>query len=187
LNSDHEAMVEMALRQAGRGDNQAFAEIVSEYQAMIFSIGWHFLGDRALAEDLAQDVFLELYQGLDAIQSAAHLKYWLRRVAVNRAIDYGRRKKSSRELALEEVEEPATGDAQTDALLSEKLRQALAKLPEKQRMILILRYQEDRGPTEIAELLKVPVSTVKSALQRGLEELRGKLARKLKEVRYAFF
>jgi RNA polymerase sigma-70 factor, ECF subfamily len=63
----------------------------------------------------------------------------------------------------------------------------LAKLPEKQRMVVVLRYQEDLGPAEIAELLEMPVNTVKSTLHRALEELRGKLARKLKEVRYAFF
>jgi RNA polymerase sigma-70 factor (ECF subfamily) len=179
--------MDTALRQAAAGDNQAFAEIVGEHQAMIFSIGWHFLGDRSLAEDLAQEVFLELYQGLAGIESAAHLTHWLRRVAVNRAIDYGRRKKFRRELALEEIHEPAAGEATADSFLSERLRQTLATLSDKQRMVVVLRYQEDLGPAEIAELLAMPVNTVKSTLHRALEELRGKLARKLKEVRYAFF
>lgn len=177
----------MALRQAASGNSQAFAEIVREYQAMIFSIGWHFLGDRTLAEDLAQEVFLELYQGLGGIESTAHLTHWLRRVAVNRSIDYGRRKKFRRETALEEIQEPATGEAMTDSFLWERLRQTLATLSEKQRMMVVLRYQEDLGPAEIAELLEMPVNTVKSTLHRALEELRGKLARKLKEVRYALF
>lgn len=179
--------METALRLAMRGDAQAFAEIVREHQAMVFSIGWHYLNDHATAEDMAQEVFLELYQGLSAIQSAAHLTHWLHRVAVHRSIDQGRRKKFRRELALEEIHEPASGDAPADSFLSERLRQTLARLPEKQRMIVLLRYQEDLGPGDIAELMSMPVNTVKSTLHRALEELRGKLARKLKEVRYAFF
>lgn len=184
---ERKASIEVALRQAADGDDQAFAEIVREYQAMIFSIGWHFLGDRALAEDLAQEVFFELYQRLAGIESAEHLTHWLRRVAVNRSIDYGRRKKFRRELALEEIHEPAAGENTADSFLSERLRQSLATLSDKQRMVVVLRYQEDMGPAEIAELLEMPVNTVKSTLHRALEELRGKLARKLKEARYAFF
>lgn len=187
MNVGREDRMDVALRQAVSGDNQGFAEIVREYQSMIFSIGWHFLGDRAQAEDLAQEVFLELYQGLAHIQSAEHLTHWLRRVAVNRSIDLGRRKKFRRELALEEVQEPEVETQAADAFLSERLRQTLARLPEKQRMVVVLRYQEDLGPAEIAELLGMPVNTVKSTLHRALEDMRGKLGRKLKEVRYAFF
>lgn len=187
MNSEREARMETALLRAVSGDTQAFAEIVREYQAMVFSIGWHFLNDHALAEDLAQEVFLELYQSISAIQSAAHLQHWLRRVAAHRSIDQGRRKKFRRELALEEAPEPPAADARSDSFLSERLRQTLARLSDKQRMVVLLRYQEELGPAEIAELLEMPVNTVKSTLHRALEELRGKLARKLKEVRYAFF
>jgi RNA polymerase sigma-70 factor, ECF subfamily len=179
--------MEAALRQAAAGDPQAFAEIVREHQAMIFSIGWHYLGDRSQAEDLAQEVFLELHRRLADIKSAAHLTHWLRRVAVHRSIDQGRRKKFRREVALEDLQEPAAHDGQPDAFLSQRLREALVRLPDKQRIMVVLRYQEDLGPAEIAELMEMPVNTVKSTLHRALEELRGKLARKLKEVRYAFF
>lgn len=177
----------MALRQAAGGDSQAFAELVREHRAMIFSIGWHYLGDPTLAEDMAQEVFLELHRRIGKIESAAHLVYWLRRVAVHRSIDQGRRKKFRREVSWEEVHEPAAEDAQRDSLLSRRLRQVISRLPEKQRMMIVLRYQEGLGPAEIAELMQIPVNTVKSTLHRTLEELRGKLARKLNEVRYAFF
>jgi RNA polymerase sigma-70 factor (ECF subfamily) len=184
---EREARIETALRQAAEGESQAFAEIVREYQSMVFSIAWHFLGDRALAEDMAQEVFWELYQRLKEIQSAAHLTHWLRRVAVHRCIDQGRRKKSRRDVALDEAFESAAGESPPDSLLLAKLRETLAELSEKQRMVVVLRYQEDLGPAEIAELMGMPVNTVKSTLYRALEELRGKLGRKLKEVRYAFF
>lgn len=179
--------METALRQAVRGDHQAFAEIVREYQAMIFSIGWHFLGDRALAEDLAQEVFVELWQRIATIQSAAHLTHWLRRVAAHRSIDLGRHKKFRREQALQEIHEPALEDGQPDSFLLARLRETLVRLPDKQRMVVVLRYQEEMGPAEIAEVLEMPVNTVKSTLHRALEDLRCKLRRKLKEVRYALF
>ena len=79
-----EGRLQLALTKSAQGDSLAFAELVQEHQAMVFSIAYHFLRDAALAEDLAQEVFLELYQGLAGIQSGAHLLYWLRRVTANR-------------------------------------------------------------------------------------------------------
>jgi RNA polymerase sigma-70 factor, ECF subfamily len=182
-----EDRLELALTRSVQGDSIAFAELVRAHQGMVFSIAYHFLQDRALAEDLAQEVFLELYQNLDRIQSPAHLTYWLRRVVANRCIDQGRKKLRRRELALEEAPEPAVTDPPSDPLLLERLRQSLAGLPAKQRMVVILRFQEGLGPAEIAEALAMPVNTVKSTLHRSLEELRKRLTRKVREVRYAFF
>jgi RNA polymerase sigma-70 factor, ECF subfamily len=183
------ARLEVALREAQspHSDGAAFADIVQSQQAMVFSIAWRYLNDRALAEDLAQEVFLELYQRLADIQSAAHLVYWLRRVAVHRCIDQGRRRKHRSEQALDETPEPAHEVAEADPLLLANLHGSLADLPDRQRMMVVLRYQEGLGPAEIAEVMKVPVNTVKSTLHRSLEELRRKLSRRLGEVRYAFF
>lgn len=177
----------LALTQSARGDSLAFAKLVQEHQGMVFSIAYHFLRDRALAEDLAQEVFLELFQNLDRIESSAHLTFWLRRVTANRCIDHSRKKVRRRELALDDAPEPAAHSGSTDPLLLEKLQQSVAGLPEKQRMVVILRFQEGLGPAEIAEILKMPVNTVKSTLHRSLADLRQTLTRKIKEVRYAFF
>lgn len=182
-----EDRLEAALSRAAQGDSMAFAELVREHQGMVFSIAYHYMQDRSLAEDLAQEVFLELYQGLARIQSAAHLTFWLRRVTANRCIDQGRKKFRRREQALEEAPEPVASNAPADPLLLERLQQSLAGLPERQRMVVILRFQEGLGPAEIAEALDMPVNTVKSTLHRSLEELRKGLTRKLREVRYAFF
>ncbi|HEY2392967.1 MAG TPA: sigma-70 family RNA polymerase sigma factor [Candidatus Angelobacter sp.] len=179
----------VALAQSAQGDQEAFAELVQQHQGMVFSIAYHFLRDRALAEDLAQEVFLELYQSLDRIESSAHLTYWLRRVTANRCIDQGRKKIRRREQALEDAPEPsAPAQSQiNDPLLLERLQQSVAKLPERQRMVVILRFQEGLGPAEIAEVLEMPVNTVKSTLHRSLADLRKGLMRKIREVRYAFF
>jgi len=179
--------LKLALNQALTGDAQAFADLVREHQGMVFSIAYHFFQDRSLAEDMAQEVFLQLFQSIDRIQSPAHLTYWLRKVTSNRCIDQGRKKHRRREMALEEAPEPATVSDQADPMLMGRLQKSLATLPEKQRMVVIMRFQEGLGPAEIAEVLEMPVNTVKSTLHRSLEELRRSLTRKLKGVRYAFF
>jgi RNA polymerase sigma-70 factor, ECF subfamily len=187
VREDRAARLTAALAQAARRDPQAFAEIVEEHQAMVFSIAYHFLRDRGTAEDVAQEVFLKLYQNLASIQSAAHLTFWLRRVAVHQSISQGRRKKHRSETALEDAPEPVSANTMPDPMLQGQLRETLAALPERQRMIVLLRYQEDLGPAEIAELLEMPVNTVKSTLHRSIEELRRLLTRRLGEIRYALF
>jgi len=182
-----EDRLKLALTQSVKGDSLAFAELVQQHQSMVFSIAYHFLHDRALAEDLAQEVFLELYQNLDRIESPAHLTYWLRRVTANRCIDQGRKKFRRRELALEDAPEPTAPPDSADPMLLERLQQSVASLPEKQRMVVILRFQEGMGPSEIAEVLEMPVNSVKSTLHRTLADLRKGLTRKIREVRYAFF
>jgi RNA polymerase sigma-70 factor (ECF subfamily) len=174
--------LEGALARAAEGDQLAFAEIVSRNQAMVFSLACHFLRDRSLAEELAQEVFLNLHQNLSAIQSPAHLTFWLRRVTSHRCIDQTRRLKVRPQVSLEEVPEPVARSTENDMLLSEALRKVVSTLPEKPRMVVILRYQEDLDPTEIAKVLGMPLNTVKSHLRRSLSLLREKLSRKLGEA-----
>jgi RNA polymerase sigma-70 factor (ECF subfamily) len=152
-----------------------FAEIVREHQAMVYSCAYHSLRDRALAEEVAQDVFLELHRHLGRLESPEHIRHFLRRVAAHRAIDRARRRRP--EYALETAPEPSSPAPESDPLLSETLRRLVASLPEKARMVVILRFQEDLDPADIAAVLGMPVRTVKSHLQRSLELLRGKLAR----------
>lgn len=178
--------MDAALRRARQGDNGAFAEMVREHQGMVFSIGWHYLGDRSLAEDLGQEVFLQLYQNLAAIQSASHLCYWLRRVAVHRCIDHTRRKSFQRESRLEESHEVAANSKTADFFLSARLRQTVTQLRDKERILIVLRYQEEMELAEIAEVLNMPINTVKSTLFRALQNLRGQLMREVKGARYAF-
>jgi RNA polymerase sigma-70 factor (ECF subfamily) len=90
-------------------------------------------------------------------------------------------------MALEEAQEPVTASAHADPMLLDRLQQSLATLPEKQRLVVIMRFQEGLGPAEIAEVLEMPVNTVKSTLHRSLADLRKGLTRKIREVRYAFF
>ncbi len=159
-----------------------FAGIVRRQQGMVFSIALHFLRDRQAAEELAQDVFLHLYQHLDSLKSPEHVTFWLRKVTSHRCIDYVRRRKWS-QVSLNDVAELPAATTARDPLLSRKLRQLVASLPETARAVVILRYQEDLTPTEIAEVLTMPLATVKSHLQRSLAMLREKVVRVMGDAR----
>ena len=149
---------------------------------MVFSCAWHFLHDRSLAEEVAQEVFLEFHRNRDAVESPDHIRHWLRRAAVHRSIDQVRRLRLHPRLALDEVAEPAAPSEPGDPMLSARLQRLVASLPPRARMVVILRYQEDLDPVDIATLLDMPVRTVKSHLQRSLALLRGKLARACGEM-----
>lgn len=150
-------------------------QLVREHQAMVFSLAYHFLRDRARAEDLAQDVFLHLHQKLQELESPAHVKFWLRRVTAHRCIDESRRAKFRNGPGLESVPEPSVPATGGDFLRADALRKLVASLPEKARFVVILRYQEDLEPGEIAEILNLPLGTVKSQLHRALAVLRRKI------------
>ena len=168
------------LARARQGEQAAFAALVREHQAMVFSVARNFLRDRAIAEEVAQEVFLHLYRHLAAIESPEHLKYWLRKVAGHRCIDYARRNQMQT-VEWEEVSEPAAPAKTADVMLQQMLRRYVGTLPDMPRLIVTLRYQEDMEPTEIAEALEMPLNTVKSHLRRSLAILREKVGRSLGE------
>jgi RNA polymerase sigma-70 factor, ECF subfamily len=155
-----------------------FNVLMRDHRAMVFSIAYHFLHDRELADETAQDVFLSLHKNLSALDSPAHAAHWLRKVAVQRSIDAARFRSRRPQVALADVAEPATQPVAPDPLLGAMLRRLIASLPETPRMAMVLRYQEDLDPAEIAELMGIPVGTVKSHIQRSISLLREKLERR---------
>jgi len=155
-------------------DLHDFPVLVQEHQAMVFSLAYHFLRERAAAEELAQDVFLQLHRSLHRIESPEHVVFWLRRVTANRCIDAARRRRRRPEVSLEDIPEASEPAKLGDPLLRERLRKLVGSLPAQARMIVLLRFQEDLEPAEIAALMKLRVNTVKSQLQRALAMLREK-------------
>ena len=147
-------------------------------QSMVFSLAYHLLHDRAAAEEVAQEAFLALHRSLQRIESPEHAVFWLRKVTVQRSIDEGRRRMRRPQVPLDDQPPLATVDAKGDPLLSGILRRLIASLPEAPRSVMVLRYQEDLDPSEISRILDMPVSTVKSHLQRSLALLREKLERR---------
>jgi RNA polymerase sigma-70 factor (ECF subfamily) len=152
-----------------------FARIVADNQSLVFSLAVRFLRDREGAEELAQDVFLQLYRKLGQIESPAHATGWLRRTVCHRCIDEARKRRLRPRIGLDSVPEPLAEAPNPDPLLNDRLRRMVEELPENARMVVLLRYQEDLDPMDIAGMLNMPVSTVKSHLHRSLAVLRGRL------------
>lgn len=163
-------------------DRVDFEGIVRDHQSMVFSIAYHFLHDRPAAEELAQDVFLQLYKSFGTLESAEHLTRWLRRVTTNRCIDYCRRSNLMPRIGLERIAEPSSPSCPPDPMLSRTLGQLVASLPGNWRALVILKYQEEMETEEIARALDMPVGTVKSQLSRALDFLREKASRVLGET-----
>jgi RNA polymerase sigma-70 factor (ECF subfamily) len=111
------------------------------------------------------------------------MRFWLRRVTSHRCIDWLRKSANKPEAPLDDVPEPAAVQARGDILLDERLRELVARLAPRPRLVVLLRFQEDLEPSEIAAVLDMPVNTVKSHLRRSLAALREQLgARTFHEV-----
>ncbi len=173
-----------SLVEAALESETAFAAIVDRHKSMVYSIAHSFFHDRAGAEDLAQDVFLELFRNLGTIESDAHLANWLRQAAARKCIDQARRRHRHPHASLEEVAEPSSEPRPHDPFLAALLRKRLLALPARRRLILILRFQEDLELEEIARLLRIPLNTVKSTLHRTLAALNRRLSFIREEDRY---
>lgn len=154
-----------------------FEALVEEHQSMVYSLALRMTGDRGLSEEIAQDVFLELDDDLGRMRSAEHARCWLRRVTMSRSLDALRRRKVRAMDLWVECDENLGGVPELrPSPLGVRIEQLLQTLPTTQRAALVLRYQEDLTPEEIAATVHEPVATVKSHLQRGLKLLRAKAA-----------
>lgn len=162
---------------------ETFRGLVERHQGRVFSIAFRILGESGVAEEVAQDVFLELHRSLARLESEEHVAAWVRRVACHRATDALRRRAARGDAAAEEYQDgmalrPVVRDFMP---LMNRVEQLLLTLPPQQRAVMLLRYQEDLEPEDIALELKMPLATVRSYLQRGVKMLRAKAERTLKE------
>ncbi|GAA2128310.1 SigE family RNA polymerase sigma factor [Streptomyces synnematoformans] len=150
----------------------AFTAYVAERRASLYATAYHLTGDRFEAEDLLQSALFSTYRAWDRISDKAAVGGYLRRTMTNLHISAWRRRKLA-EYPTEELPESA---GESDAMRGTELRavlwQALARLPEMQRTMLVLRYYEGRTDPEIADVLGISVGTVKSSIWRSLRRLR---------------
>jgi RNA polymerase sigma-70 factor (sigma-E family) len=167
----------VAAYREGAGEEQSrseaeFTAYVQERRASLYAAAYHLTGDRFEAEDLLQSALLSTYRAWDRITDKAAVGGYLRRTMTNLHISAWRRRKLN-EYPTEQLPETA-GD--TDPMCGTELRavlwQALARLPEPQRTMLVLRYYEGRTDPEIAEILDISVGTVKSSIWRSLRRMR---------------
>jgi RNA polymerase sigma-70 factor (ECF subfamily) len=165
------------------GDGPAFEELVTVYQHRVFGIALRMLGNRAEAEEIAQETFLRAHRALGEFRGEARLGTWLyaiaSRLCLNRLGSGRRRHERSDEMALSQA--PAEGADAAGALerdeLQAALREAVAALPEDRRIVVVLRDLEGLSYEDVAEILGLPLNTVRSRLHRARLDLKAKLER----------
>ena len=163
----------LLVRLARNGDRLAFAELVQRRQGWVRALMRRCSGDLALADDLAQQVFLQAWQNIHHLQKPGRFGAWLKRIAINAWLQYLRRNDPLRH-ADEEEALPASGGETTG--LAMDLDSALATLPGDVRLCIVLSYTEGMNHREIAELTQLPLGTVKSHIRRGTKRLQKLLA-----------
>ncbi|MEZ4235158.1 MAG: sigma-70 family RNA polymerase sigma factor [Myxococcota bacterium] len=182
------------VRRFKEGDRSAFGEIVHRYRDRVYTMCVRWMGDRVVAEEVAQDVFLALFRSLANFRGDAQLSTWIYRVVVNHCKNrrlYRRRRHLDHQEPLEGDREddgpgrqiadegPGTDASVHASQASTLVEQGLAALSEEQRYIIVLREMQDLSYEEIADLLDLPRGTVKSRLHRARCELAQVLARKI--------
>ena len=162
-------------RRAGRGDEAACTELFERYRDMIFRIAYARTSDPEDALDICQETFIRAFRSLKDFRGASSVKTWLAKIATNISIDYLRKRMRSKTQALsEEMDPPAPGSvAQTveAAELQAALWEAIQKLPDNERAVLVLHAIEHRKYREIAETLSCPIGTVMSRLHTARQRL----------------
>lgn len=185
IDSDLELMLRVS-----RGDADSFGVLLNRHRGPLLSYFVRMVRDRALAEDLAQEVFLRVYQARERYQPEARFTTWLYRIATNLALNALRDRRSEplvleaamdpeRELA-SPLERAPDGRPTAEERLAESdrqrlIREAIEALPEKQRAAVILHKYQEVDYRQIASILKVSESAVKSLLFRAYESLRVRL------------
>jgi len=158
--------------QALQGDQEAFTRLVSRYQRQIYNLGYRMLGISEDAEDVAQETFLRAYVALPSFQIGRKFSSWLLSIASNLCIDILRRRRYAW-LSLEDVSFRATSTLEEPpgtALRHERadqVQQLLGRLPEKYRLVVILRYWYDLSYEEISDTTDLSLNTVKTRLHRA--------------------
>ncbi|MFE6710302.1 SigE family RNA polymerase sigma factor [Streptomyces sp. NPDC057695] len=149
-----------------------FTAYVQERRASLYATAYHLTGDRFEAEDLLQSALFSTYRAWERISDKGAVGGYLRRTMTNLHISAWRRRKLNEYPTEELPETVGESDAMRGTELRAVLWQALARLPELQRTMLVLRYYEGRTDPEIAEILDISVGTVKSSIWRSLRRLR---------------
>ncbi len=162
----------------------AFDELVARYVREIYGFLYRFVGDAAAAEDLTQETFLQVHLAAESFDPKRRLRPWLYTIAANKARDYlrarGRRPELSLDVRVGDDEGPTPGEQLSDAQASAldqveadeqraRVRAVVARMPEHLRMMLILGYYQQLPYAQIAEILGIPVGTVKSRLHAAVQ------------------
>jgi len=183
-----EMLVNKRIKQVIKGDQTAYEDIVEIFKDKVFQICYRMLGNRHDAEEIAQEAFIRAYLNIQSFKQERKFSTWLYRIATNLCIDRLRKKKPDYYLDAEVSGTDGLtlySQIPSDDLLpeievenmevQESIQQAIYRLPEKYRSVIVLKYLDDLSLNEISEMMKLPLGTVKTRIHRGREALRKQL------------
>jgi len=179
-NEDH-----MLIVRAKRGDSQAFESLVRKYQKSIYYLCHRMTGAHQSADDLSQDTFIKAYLSLQTFNEGMNFFSWIRRIAVNSAINFLKKRKRETPLGDREMRSADTPDASPQELpqdtlqkkqMVNKFKEALSELPDDQRVIFVLKVYDHQSYEQIAAMLKIPHGTVMSRLSRARQKLKSDMS-----------
>lgn len=161
------------------GNDDAFRELVEKYQMSLLNYLYRFTGKYEIAEEIAQDTFMVVFQKINKFKMKGSFRAWLYAIATNHASNYLRKHSpiyNSDVLfsASDETADPFGKTIEKERAIA--VKKALSSLPEKQRAIFILRFYQQFSYEEIAETLQCPIGTVKSRICYTLKKLKGLLS-----------
>ena len=174
-------MDELLLRRAQSGDPEAFERLMGPLEQLVWRVCWHYTGNREAAEDCGQEAMIRIWRNLANYRGECALESWVYRIAANCCMDWLRKKKRDQSVSMEPMVEqgfdPADDAPGTEAQVvakdeRQRLREAIALLPEDQREALILTQLEKVPYEEAARALGVSEGTVKSRVNRAKARLK---------------
>ncbi len=173
------------VRKAKSGDGRAYDILMEQYHDAVFNIVYRMVRNKQEAEDLTQETFIKAYNSINSFNEEYAFSTWLFKIATNHCIDFFRKRKLKTYSMDEPVQykedeikheyasdDPTMEHRMIDSEKSRLIREAINKLPEKYRMAIILRHHEEKSYDEIAQILNLPLGTVKARIFRAREMLK---------------
>ncbi len=173
---------ELLVLQCQEGDGESLKMLIARWQPRFGRLAWRWTADREAMRDVTQEAWLAIVRGLRRLDDPARFRSWAYRIVRYKCADWTRRRVLQRKVAKElreaaRLEADETSSENNSANEVTLLRDAMAKLPSDQRVILSLHYLDEMGLAEIARVLDVPVGTVKSRLFHARHQLKQTLER----------
>ncbi len=187
-----QSSVSNLIKLAIEGDEAAYTKLLENYRGAIYNLIYKMVRNREETEDLVQEAFMKAFKALPSFNEDYAFSTWLYKIAINNCIDHMRKKRlktysmnrpvQSRDGELDREFPDTSMSPDKNILSSEKARileAAIAELPENYRVVIILRHAEEKSYEEIAQILNLPLGTVKARIFRAREMLKRKLMDKL--------
>jgi len=182
------------VRRARKGDLQAYDDLVKRYQERIYATIYHMTSNHEDANDLAQESFIKAFQALKSFKGGSTFYTWIYRIAVNKTINFLKQRKNRTHMSLNDIDFNAEHDTDLIALISDntprraagltelqkKLNEALLKLSEPHRLVVVLHDVQGQSHEEIAEVMNCNIGTVRSRLFYARQQMQAELADYLK-------